>query len=154
MKIDPFTISPGSQAGPTLRGRRGDGAGPRTVGSPEQPHFHPGTEDLRQQRRGHGWSRTIFEAGGGIQATAVGEGEVQRRSYPQSFGRQQGWRRLGIRARHGTGGKRRTHRHRSCLLVDRRPGAPATSPPPLSLAAPNWDCKFTSRAATPSNSTG
>ena len=34
--------------------------------------------------------QTIFEAGGGIQATAVGEGEVQRRSYPQSFGRQQG----------------------------------------------------------------
>ena len=34
--------------------------------------------------------QTIFEAGGGIQATAVGNGEVQRRSYPQSMGRQQG----------------------------------------------------------------
>lgn len=38
--------------------------------------------------------QTIYEAGGGIQAIAVGEGEVQTRSYPSSFGRQQvtaGW---------------------------------------------------------------
>ena len=34
--------------------------------------------------------QTIYEAGGGIQATAVGNNEVQRRSYPQSMGRQQG----------------------------------------------------------------
>lgn len=34
--------------------------------------------------------QTIHEAGGGIQTTAVGQGEVQRRSYPQSMGRQQG----------------------------------------------------------------
>lgn len=36
----------------------------------------------------------IYEAGGGIQAIAVGDGEVQSRSYPSSFGRQQvtaGW---------------------------------------------------------------
>jgi TldD protein len=38
--------------------------------------------------------QTIFETGGGIQALAVGGGEVQTRSYPASFGRQQvtaGW---------------------------------------------------------------
>ncbi len=38
--------------------------------------------------------QTIFETGGGIQVTAVGEGEVQLRSYPTSYGRQQqtaGW---------------------------------------------------------------
>jgi TldD protein len=38
--------------------------------------------------------QTIYEAGGGIQAIAVGDGEVQSRSYPSSFGRQQvtaGW---------------------------------------------------------------
>ena len=35
-------------------------------------------------------TQTIHEAGGGIQATAVGNGETQRRSYPQSHGRQQG----------------------------------------------------------------
>jgi len=38
--------------------------------------------------------QTIMETGGGIVATAVGDGEVQARSYPNSFGRQQvtgGW---------------------------------------------------------------
>ena len=38
--------------------------------------------------------QTIIETGGGLQATAVGGGEVQVRSYPTSFGRQQvtaGW---------------------------------------------------------------
>ena len=35
-------------------------------------------------------TQTIYEAGGGIQATARGRGETQRRSYPQSHGRQQG----------------------------------------------------------------
>ncbi|MGQ9555640.1 MAG: TldD/PmbA family protein [Anaerolineae bacterium] len=34
----------------------------------------------------------IIEAGGGIEALAVGEGEVQRRSYPNSFGRNQACR--------------------------------------------------------------
>jgi TldD protein len=38
--------------------------------------------------------QVIYEVGGGLQATAVGDGEVQTRSYPSSFGRQQvtgGW---------------------------------------------------------------
>ena len=38
--------------------------------------------------------QTIYEVGGGIDVTAVGGDEVQRRSYPQSMGRQQvtaGW---------------------------------------------------------------
>ncbi len=38
--------------------------------------------------------QTLVESGGGIQALAVGEGEVQTRSYPNSFGRNQvtaGW---------------------------------------------------------------
>ena len=35
-------------------------------------------------------TQTIYEVGGGVQATAVGNGETQRRSYPQSHGRQQG----------------------------------------------------------------
>lgn len=38
--------------------------------------------------------QVIYETGGGIVATAVGEGEIQTRSYPTSFGRQQvtaGW---------------------------------------------------------------
>jgi TldD protein len=32
----------------------------------------------------------IIESGGGLEATAVGEGDVQKRSYPNSFGRHQG----------------------------------------------------------------
>jgi len=39
-------------------------------------------------------TQTIVEAGGGIDATATAEGEVQSRSFPNSFGRQQltaGW---------------------------------------------------------------
>ena len=38
--------------------------------------------------------QTIIESGGGLQVLAVGEGEIQQRSYPNSFGRQQvtgGW---------------------------------------------------------------
>jgi TldD protein len=41
--------------------------------------------------------QVLFETGGGIQATAVGEGEVQSRTYPNTFGRQQvtgGWEHL------------------------------------------------------------
>ena len=41
--------------------------------------------------------QVIYEVGGGLQATAVGNGEVQTRSYPNSFGRQQvtgGWEAL------------------------------------------------------------
>ena len=34
--------------------------------------------------------QTLVESGSGIEATAVGEGEVQTRSFPNSFGRQQG----------------------------------------------------------------
>jgi TldD protein len=39
----------------------------------------------------------LYETGGGIQATAVGGGEIQSRTYPNSFGRQQetgGWETL------------------------------------------------------------
>lgn len=34
--------------------------------------------------------QTIVESGGGLEVTAVGQGEVQKRSYPNSFGRHQG----------------------------------------------------------------
>ncbi len=36
--------------------------------------------------QGHRISQHIVEAGGGFSATAIGEAETQRRSYPQSFG--------------------------------------------------------------------
>jgi TldD protein len=57
---------------------------------------------IREQKwfantEGASTEQTIIETGGGIQATAVGDGEIQVRSYPNSFGRQQvtaGWEAL------------------------------------------------------------
>jgi len=54
---------------------------------------------IREQRwfantEGAFTDQVIYEAGGGMQVVAVGEGEIQSRSYPASFGRQQvtaGW---------------------------------------------------------------
>jgi hypothetical protein len=40
----------------------------------------------------------IVESGGCIRALAVGEGEAQQRSYPNSFGRNQATRGLRVRA--------------------------------------------------------
>jgi TldD protein len=53
-------------------------------------HEHKGFANTE----GASTEQTIYETGGGIQATAVGNGEVQSRSFPASFGRQQvtaGW---------------------------------------------------------------
>ncbi|NNC43754.1 MAG: TldD/PmbA family protein [Acidimicrobiia bacterium] len=44
------------------------------------------TEKYFVSSQGHRISQTITESGGGISATAVGESETQRRSYPQAFG--------------------------------------------------------------------
>ncbi|MBW3659462.1 MAG: TldD/PmbA family protein [Actinobacteria bacterium] len=44
------------------------------------------TEKWFVSSQGHRISQRLLETGGGIEATAVGESESQRRSYPQSFG--------------------------------------------------------------------
>lgn len=44
------------------------------------------TEKYFVSSQGHRISQTIVESGGGLSATAVGESETQRRSYPQAFG--------------------------------------------------------------------
>lgn len=44
------------------------------------------TEKWLVSSQGHRIHQRIVESGGGFDATAVGENEVQRRSYPQSFG--------------------------------------------------------------------
>ena len=64
-------------------------------------------------------SQTIYEAGGGVQATAVGNGETQRRSYPQVPRTAAGFRRLGVRGRHGPapGNARRTAEEAAELLT-------------------------------------
>ncbi len=38
--------------------------------------------------------QTLVETGGGIEATAINENDLQKRSYPNSFGRQQGTSRI------------------------------------------------------------
>ncbi|MGB2694694.1 MAG: TldD/PmbA family protein [Dehalococcoidia bacterium] len=47
-------------------------------------------EKLFVSTEGSEIKQTLVETGGGIEATAVDEGEVQRRSYPNSVGRHQG----------------------------------------------------------------
>ena len=89
VKIDPFTISPEAKLALLFEA---DAAMALVQGlSARQSNLI----FIRERKtfansEGAMVEQTIFEAGGGIQATAVGEGEVQRRSYPQSFGRQQG----------------------------------------------------------------
>ena len=89
VKIDPFTISP--EAKLALLFEADAAMAPVQGLSARQSNLI----FIRERKtfansEGAMVEQTIFEAGGGIQATAVGEGEVQRRSYPQSFGRQQG----------------------------------------------------------------
>ncbi|MCH8283233.1 MAG: TldD/PmbA family protein [Chloroflexi bacterium] len=48
------------------------------------------TEKIFASTEGSYIEQTLFETGCGIEATAVGEGEVQNRSYPNSVGRHQG----------------------------------------------------------------
>jgi TldD protein len=93
VQIDPFTVSLEKKIDHLLEADAGMAQvkGVRTYKSnltfiKEQKWFTNSEGALTDQ--------TIIEAGGGIQATAVGEGEVQTRSYPTSFGRQQvtaGW---------------------------------------------------------------
>ena len=45
-----------------------------------------GTEKWFMSSQGHRIHQKLIESGGGFDATAVGENETQRRSYPQSFG--------------------------------------------------------------------
>ena len=91
--IDPFSVSMEDKIGLLLRAdaEMAGVAGLRT----RRGNLTFIQEDRRfANNEGALTQQTIFEAGGGIQAVAVGNGEVQSRSYPTSFGRQQvtaGW---------------------------------------------------------------
>ena len=93
IQIDPFSVSLEDKVGllvqadaemarvAGLRTRRGN------LSFIHEDKWFANSEGARTQQ-------TIIEAGGGLQAVAVGNGEVQSRSYPTSFGRQQvtaGW---------------------------------------------------------------
>lgn len=93
IEIDPFTVSLEDKLGLLL-------AADAEMAKVEGVRIRQGNLTFIRE---HKWfansegaftEQTIFEAGGGITATAVGHGEVQRRSYPTSSGRQQvtaGW---------------------------------------------------------------
>ncbi len=89
VEIDPFTVSPEAKLSLLMEA---DEEMARVTGiSVRQSNL----TFIRERKtfansEGAHVEQTIFEAGGGIQATAVGKGEIQRRSYPQSMGRQQG----------------------------------------------------------------
>ncbi len=89
VEVDPFTISREDKLALLLEADQRMGAVPGLSARQGNLIF------IREQKtfantEGAHTQQTIFEAGGGIQATAVGNGEIQRRSYPQSMGRQQG----------------------------------------------------------------
>ena len=87
--VDPFTVSPDVKLKLLLEVDRGM-ASARGITSQQsnlifikEHKTFANTEDAHVEQ-------TIYESGGGMQATAVGHGEVQRRSYPESHGRGQG----------------------------------------------------------------
>ncbi len=87
--IDPFTISLDDKLSLLLAADREMASVPQVSARMANLVF------IREERtfantEGALVRQTIYEAGGGVQATAVGNGETQRRSYPQSHGRQQG----------------------------------------------------------------
>ena len=93
VEIDPFAVSVEDKISllmaadeamarvPEIRVREG------SVECIEERRYFASSDGARQDQ-------TIVETGGGIDATATGEGEVQTRSFPNSFGRHQqcaGW---------------------------------------------------------------
>jgi TldD protein len=93
IEIDPFTISQADKLNMLLTA---DSEMARVAGlSVRRSNLTLIREDKWfANTEGASTEQTIYETGGGMQATAVGNGEVQVRSYPTSFGRQQvtaGW---------------------------------------------------------------
>jgi TldD protein len=93
IEIDPFSISLENKLGVLL-------TADAEMGKVKEVRVRQGNLTFIRERKwfanseGAFTEQTIVETGGGIVATAVGLGEVQRRSYPTSNGRQQitaGW---------------------------------------------------------------
>jgi TldD protein len=93
LKIDPFSISPETKLAELFS------ADEAMAGDEKITVRRSNLTFIREDKwfantEGAYTEQTIYETGGGIQAVAVGNGEVQSRSYPSSFGRQQvtaGW---------------------------------------------------------------
>ena len=88
IQIDPFTISPEDKLSLLLEADRHMGSVKGISARTGNLIFIKEHKTFANSEGAH-VEQTIYEAGGGIMATARGNGEVQRRSYPQSM-RQQG----------------------------------------------------------------
>lgn len=89
IQIDPSTISPEAKLGLLLEVDRGMASVPGISARQCNLVFIKEQKTFSNSQGAH-VEQTIYESGGGMQATAVGSGEVQRRSYPESHGRMQG----------------------------------------------------------------
>ncbi|NQW24305.1 MAG: TldD/PmbA family protein [SAR202 cluster bacterium] len=88
VQTDPFTISPQAKLELLLQADRQMGAVKGISARTGNLVFIKEHKTFANSEGAH-VEQTIYESGGGIMATARGNGEVQRRSYPQSM-RQQG----------------------------------------------------------------
>lgn len=86
---DPFAVPLDDKIGLLLRATEAMIAVPSIVMA-EGNVYCQREEKLFVSTEGSEIKQTLVETGGGIEATAVDEGEVQRRSYPNSVGRHQG----------------------------------------------------------------
>lgn len=89
VRIDPFAVSVEDKIALLLRA---DAAmrSVKGVSLAESSLEFLAIEKLFASSEGSLVEQHLVESGGGIEATAVAEGEVQKRSHPNSFGRQQG----------------------------------------------------------------
>ena len=87
--VDPFTVPLEDKLAPAAGGRIGRWHWFRRSRRGWPTWSSSGGAHLRQHRGGAG-DADHLRSWRGVQATAVGNGEIQRRSYPQSHGRQQG----------------------------------------------------------------
>ena len=89
VQVDPFTISPDAKLRLLLEVDQGMASVQGITARQSNLVFIKEQKTFANTEGAH-VEQTIYESGGGMQATAVGDGEVQRRSYPESHGRQQG----------------------------------------------------------------
>lgn len=89
LAIDPFAVSLEDKIGLLLKADEEMRRVPGVAVAEGSLEFIR-TEKLFASTEGSFVEQTLVESGGGIEATAVNEGEVQKRSYPNSFGRHQG----------------------------------------------------------------
>jgi len=89
IQVDPFTIAPETKLELLLEVDRGM-ASVSGISARQSNLIFIKEQKTFANSQGAAIEQTIYESGGGMQATAVGSGEVQRRSYPESHGRMQG----------------------------------------------------------------